>query len=111
MTKSLGKGRGRPRGSRNKRTIALEQASVGVSKRLKIEIPEAFSGDALDLLRSIYIDPAMPVELRLDAASRALPYERPRLQAVEFSIPSRGETTIRHELSDASIKKIFALAK
>jgi hypothetical protein len=45
--------------------------------------PDGFAGDARALLMSIYRDPRQPISLRIDAAKAALPFERPRLAAVE----------------------------
>jgi len=44
---------------------------------------DAFKGDAHSLLMLIYKDPAQPMNLRLDAAKGAAPYEKPRMAQVE----------------------------
>jgi hypothetical protein len=43
----------------------------------------AFRGDAHALLICIYKDPSQPLAVRIDCAKAALPYEKPRLAAVE----------------------------
>ena len=47
---------------------------------------DAFLGDALGLLQLVYKNTTLPIELRLDAARAAVPYERPRLSAVTANI-------------------------
>ena len=64
--------RGRPKGSRNKRTIADQEIlSSGMS-------PLAF-------LCSVYRDPKQPMKRRIEAAKCAAPYLHPRLCATPFS--------------------------
>ena len=48
--------------------------------------PDAFEGDALGLLQLIYKNISWPIELRIDAARAAIPYERPRLSAVTANL-------------------------
>lgn len=48
-------------------------------------IPEAFEGDGHALMVAIYKDPRLPLDMRLDAASKAARYEKPQLQAIEHS--------------------------
>jgi hypothetical protein len=37
---------------------------------------------------AVYKDPRQPIELRLDAAKTAIPYEKPRLAAIEGKVES-----------------------
>ena len=74
-------GAGRPKGSRNKRTVAVEQAMQVVAEKLKHSVPDAFEGDGVAFLQSVYRDPSFPVALRLDAAAKAARFERPMLAA------------------------------
>ena|SRR5689334_11811252 len=74
-------GAGRPLGAKNKRTAAIEQAMQVVAEKLKEAVPEAFDGDGVCFMQSVYRDPSFPVELRLDAASKAARFERPALAA------------------------------
>jgi hypothetical protein len=62
---------GRQKGTPNKRTAAREQA---VAEMLNV-IPEASQGDAHAFLMAIYKDPTMPVEMRIDAAKKAIHFE------------------------------------
>jgi hypothetical protein len=45
-------------------------------------LPEKFEGDAHDFLESVYKNPAIPLEVRIMAAGRALRVEKPVLSAV-----------------------------
>ena len=64
-------GAGRPKGSKNKRTIALEEAAGG-------ELPKGFM---LRLMR----DESQPMPLRADMAKAVAPYCHPRLNAIEHT--------------------------
>jgi hypothetical protein len=48
-------------------------------------IPDAFAGDAHAFLVAVYKDPKFDHHTRQDAARAALPYEKPRLQAVTLA--------------------------
>ncbi|GAG12846.1 unnamed protein product, partial [marine sediment metagenome] len=63
-------GPGRPPGSKNKKTLALEEAP----RQAAASIDGAFEGDAHAFLAAVYRDPAVcvPLETRIMAAGRAL---------------------------------------
>jgi len=65
-------------------------ASVGST------IPGAFTGDAHALLMKIYKDPVIDIEIRLDAAKAAAPYEKPKLVSTE--IKGDPEKPLQHKL-------------
>jgi hypothetical protein len=73
---------GRPRGSRNPNTKTRREAAQQIVQRFQIDHPDAFPGDAVSLMQCIYCDASLPVEIRLDAASKAARFERPALAAV-----------------------------
>jgi len=70
-------GPGRPPGSKNKKTLALEEAT----RQAAASIDGAFVGDAHAFLTAVYRDPAVPLEIRIMAAGRALRVEKPALSA------------------------------
>ena len=74
---------GRVAGTPNKRkrqaVVAEAIARVGET------IPDAFAGDAHALLIATYKNPNLDLHVRLEAAKAALPYEKPRLQAVTLA--------------------------
>jgi hypothetical protein len=74
-------GSGRPKGAKNKRTVAVEAAMQVVTAKFKDAVPEAFDGDSVAYMQTVYRDPSFPVELRLDAAAKAARFERPALAA------------------------------
>jgi len=84
-------GPGRPKGSRNKATLAIEAAA----REAAAAIDEAFEGDAHAFLAAVYRNPAVPLDLRILAASRALRVEKPALSAaqgrfeVQFNVGER----------------------
>ena len=64
-------GAGRPKGSKNKRTIAIEEATAAGG-----ELPKGF------MLR-VMRDESQPMPLRADMAKAAAPYFHPRVNAIE----------------------------
>jgi hypothetical protein len=76
---------GRQKGTPNKRTAAREQAVAEMARAIADVIPEAFQGNVHAFLMAIYKDPEMPIEMRIDAAKKAIHFEKPALAAVESS--------------------------
>ena len=101
-----GRPRGRPPGSPNKRTTAIKEAVAKAADRLEAEIPNAFVGDAHAFLVSIYKDPTQPIELRMEAAGKAIRFEKPALAAaqVKISHPNRP----LHDFSMAELEALVA---
>ena len=78
---------GRAKGTPNKRTAALEEATQRAAQVLAEELGEdAFPGDAHALLMAVYKDKRVDMPLRIEAAKAAAPYEKPRLNAVDHGI-------------------------
>jgi hypothetical protein len=84
---------GRQKGSRNKHTQEREAATAAAMALIGGTIPDAFAGDAHAFLVSVYKNPEIDLHSRLYAAKAALPYEKPRLQAVAFA--NGGEEPLR----------------
>ena len=70
-------GAGRPQGARNKRTVEAEEAMKAVVQEFSATVPDAFAGDAVAFLQTVYKDPRIPLHVRLDAAAKAARFERP----------------------------------
>ena len=70
-------GPGRPPGRKNNKTLALEEAA----RQAAASIDGAFVGDAHAFLTAVYRNPAVPLEIRIMAAGRALRVEKPALSA------------------------------
>lgn len=90
-------GAGRPKGAKNKRTKELLQEAEKSAAAIKRVVPNAFSGDAHSLLMAIYKDPAHKLELRLDAAKAAAPYEKPKLASTE--VKGDANEPLKHKLT------------
>jgi hypothetical protein len=74
---------GRQKGALNKRTLAREAALREKMDLVRAALPtEAFQGDAHAFLVAVYCDPSIELSIRLDAAGKAIAYEKPRLAAV-----------------------------
>jgi hypothetical protein len=87
-----GRPRGRPAGAKNKRTREREAAMQEAAARLEGTIDGAFQGDAHAFLTAVYKDPAMPLNVRVDAAKAAVSFEKPRLNASEHNLRSSDQS-------------------
>ena len=65
-----------------------------VAEKLKQAVPEAFEGDGVAHMQSVYRDPSFPQELRLDAAAKAARFERPTLAAIAVQQPPRARLDV-----------------
>jgi hypothetical protein len=73
---------GRQKGSKNKRTLLLEERTRALIDNAKeITGAELFEGDAHAFLMLTYKDKSLPHNLRLDAAKVAIRFEKPALNA------------------------------
>jgi hypothetical protein len=99
--KGYPKSGGRTAGTPNKLTQGKDALKQQVAERLAEALgPELFDGDAHLLMQAIYRNTALPLELRLDAAKAAAPYEKPRL--AQSNVTLRTVTSV-DELSDAEL--------
>jgi len=78
---------GRRKGTPNRITVereaAVEQAHEQIAQVLG---PTAFDGDAHAMLMSVYKDASQPLVLRIDAAGKAIGYEKPKLSSVDAHV-------------------------
>ncbi len=95
-------GPGRPPGSKNKKTLALEEAA----RRAAASIDGAFEGDAHAFLAAVYRDPAVPLEIRITAAGRALRVEKPALSASHSVSEVHGNIAVRLEAARRRVARI-----
>lgn len=93
----MAKGRktgGRSKGTPNRKTAEAQAAAAEAGRVLAEHLGvNCFPGDAHALAMAIYKDMAQPIALRLEALKAALPYEKPRLSAVEHG----GKIGLAHE--------------
>ena len=80
MGTRTGRARGRPKGAKNKRTAAREAAMKEMAAQIGKAVGDAFEGDALAYLISVYKDPLKPETLRTGlhwrSSCRAIPTSR-----------------------------------
>ncbi len=95
-------GPGRPPGSKNKKTLALEEAA----RQAAASIDGAFVGDAHAFLTAVYRDPAVPLEIRIMAAGRALRVEKPALSASHSVSEVHGNIAVRLEAARKRVARI-----
>ena len=74
-------GPGRPPGRKNNKTLALEEAA----RQAAASIDGAFEGDAHAFLTAVYRDPAVPLEIRIMAAGKALRVDKPALWCLRWA--------------------------
>jgi hypothetical protein len=78
---------GRRKGTRNRitaeREAAVEHAQEQITQALG---PTAFDGDAHAMLMTVYKDTTQPLVLRIDAAGKAIGYEKPKLSSVDAHV-------------------------
>lgn len=73
---------GRPKGRKDDSTLAYEEAAKRVFEAHKPKDGELTS---LELFRAVYRSDEFSMSARLKAAAEALPYEHPKLQAIQHS--------------------------
>ncbi len=95
-------GPGRPPGRKNNKTLALEEAT----RRAAASIDGAFVGDAHAFLTAVYRDPAVPLEIRIMAAGRALRVEKPALSASHSVSEVHGNIAVRLEAARKRVARI-----
>jgi len=87
--KGLPKTGGRVKGTPNKRlpplAIALQEAREKALQQARDSVA-AEQLDAHSLLRTVYLDPEQPIEVRIDAAKAAIGYELPKLNSIDARI-------------------------
>jgi hypothetical protein len=71
-------GAGRPKGRKNNATIKREEAMKAAADRLGGQFE-----DGLAFLVAVYNDETMPLDVRVDCAKAAAPFQRPKLSSVE----------------------------
>ena len=98
---------GRQKGTPNKLTAARIERMNEAAKALEATLPHAFTGDAHAFLMAVYKDESLPLEVRLDAAKAAIPYERPRLQAIAHSGIDALPRVRAEDLSDDELAAII----
>ena len=90
---------GRPKGRKNNSTLLLEREARETELRMKGMLPESikFEGDALAFFQAIYQDASLAHPIRVEAATKAIAYERVKLTA-NYSKVEHGGTI---EVQDA----------
>jgi hypothetical protein len=76
---------GRPKNGLNKRTLAFKQAQDEAKARLNSSLAGS-TYKALDLLRAVYTEEGLDLDVRVHAASLAVKYESPALASVETRV-------------------------
>ena len=94
---------GRRKGALNKRTLAKSAAVQHAREVIQESIPDAFPGDAHALMIAIYKDPSHPMDIRLEAATKAAPYEKPALARQEVTGKDGGPLTVKLERDDSAV--------
>ncbi|WP_156629642.1 hypothetical protein [Methylobacterium sp. Leaf85] len=102
-------GAGRPKGAKSKITREREEAMHRAAQTIAAVIPGAFDGDAHALLMAVYRDPTREWALRVQAASKAIQYEKPALSSVEAKVIATIQDASEDDL-DAQIRMMAVAA-
>jgi len=98
-------GPGRPPGRKNNKTLALEEAMREASAAIvDNEIKNEFNGDAHAFIRAVYQDPNVPLEIRLQAATRALRVEKPALSSTKATVDDKSGLADRLEAARLRVR-------
>ena len=57
-----------------------------VAKEFAEAVPEAFAGDGVAFLQTVYKDPKLPLGVRIEAAVKAARFERPMLASSDVRV-------------------------
>jgi hypothetical protein len=103
---------GRKPGSKATKTLERLKKVDDVMRSLDATLPNAFKGDAHAFLCAVYKNPDFPPKLRLDAATAAIGYEKPRLAAVEHSGDKDNPVhmTVQNADADTFASRVVGLA-
>ena len=94
----FGNAAGRPPGVRDYRLKARDQAMADISARIGADHVDL---DAHGFLVAVYREPALPIELRVDAAKSAIRFERPALSASNVTGDITHHVSIADQLARA----------
>lgn len=93
---------GRRPGSKNKLTLAKEKLRAEALKKLNEDLgPNAFSGDGIAFLQHVYKSEEFDFQTRMEAATRAAPFERPK--KTESTIDDKREYVVRMPVAPANL--------
>ena len=84
--KGLPKTGGRVKGTPNKQESPIARALREAREKAEREVAADPNCDAHSLLRMVYLDTTLPIEVRIDAAKAAIGYELPKLNAIDARI-------------------------
>lgn len=97
-------GPGRPPGRKNNKTLALEEAA----RQAAAGIDGAFEGDAHAFLQAVYRNPNVPLDIRIQAAGRALRVEKPALAASQSRVDVHVDVGSRLEAARQRVMHVEA---
>ena len=80
------------------RTREVEAAMKAVADEFAEAVPDAFAGDGVAFLQTVYKDPKLPLSIRMDAAAKAARFERPMLASTNVRVIRRMEDLTDEEL-------------
>ena len=81
----------------------MAKAAV-VAQAIEAVMPGAFEGDAHAFLMSIYKDPTQETPIRVQAASKAIGYEKPALSSVEAKVGLSYDDMTEEQLNEIILR-------
>ena len=96
---------GKKPGTRNKATLAREAEMAKLVAAQQATQPQLFA-DAHSFLVAVYMNEALPMAVRLDAAGKAVRFERPALSASHYTGDINHVVSIADQLARARRKDL-----
>tara|TARA_R110002126_G_scaffold177078_1_gene325906 strand:+ start:1992 stop:2351 length:360 start_codon:yes stop_codon:yes gene_type:complete len=100
-------GPGRPPGRKNNKTLELEKALGEAVEGLD----DAFEGDAHAFLQMVYRNPKISIDIRIQAAGRALRVEKPTLSSGRSELNINVDIASRLEIARKRVADRFESSK
>jgi hypothetical protein len=105
-------GAGRPPGSgdcihrKGEKRKLIERATAEATQYLQTNDMKIFDGDGIALMISVYKNEALPLNIRIQCAMAASPFERPRLTAVDARVSLQQPGDNGEDYGDALLNAI-----
>ncbi|GBQ82319.1 hypothetical protein AA13595_0892 [Gluconacetobacter johannae DSM 13595] len=97
---------GLKKGTRRKRTVALEEQMERITATLGHDVASGPQFGAHDVLVAMYRHPEVPLDLKLDAAKAAIRFEKPALSASSVTADVKHTISIADQLARARKREL-----
>jgi hypothetical protein len=95
---------GRQKGAVNRKTAEAAEKAAVIAQAIQAAVPGAFEGDAHAFLMSIYKNPEFDTDTRIDAAGKAIRFEKPVLSSVEAKVGISYDEMTEEQLNEIILR-------